>query len=65
MDGMDCDSNKEAIHIRINIPAFNHILGTDRSSSKSNHMVDSNLPHGHTHLTISSNRLSRTVYLAS
>ena len=36
---------------------FNHLHDTDRSSIDFNHVVDSDLPQGHTHLTISNNRV--------
>ena len=44
---------------------FNHLHRADRSSNVSNQMVDSDLPQGHTHLTIPSNRFSRAVCLAN
>ena len=69
---------KEAIHIEINSSAlshdtrkiyfpeiFNSPLGTDRFSDGSVTMEDTDLPQGHTHLTIPSNRFSRAVCLAN
>ena len=44
---------------------FNHLLGVDESTNESNQDVDSDLPQGHTHLTILTNRFSRTVHLAN
>ena len=61
---------REAIHIRINSSAlhcntgkmyipkiFSYLFGGYRSSNESNQVVDSDLPQGHTYLTIPSNRL--------
>ena len=42
---------------------FNYPLGADKSSTESNQVVDSDLPQGHTHLTIPSSRFSRAVCL--
>ena len=68
----------EAIHIGINNPALNssagkmnisqiikHLLGEDRSSNKSNEVVDLNLQEGHTYLTILNNRFFRVVCLTN
>ena len=69
---------REDIHIGINNHALNcstgkmHIpeifkclLGVDRSSNESDQMIDSDLPLGHTHLTIPSNMFSRAVCLVN
>ena len=65
----------EEIQTRINNPStqskmyileiFNTLLGIDRPSDRSVQMADLDLPQGHTHLTIPSNRFSRAVYLAN
>ena len=44
---------------------FNHLLGKDRSFSESNQVVNSDLPQGHTHPIIPSNRFSRAVCLVN
>ena len=69
---------RKAIHIRINnlalshnrgklyIPwMYNNLLGADRPSYLSVQMAEPALQQGHTHLTIPSNRFSRTVCLAT
>ena len=67
---------RETNHIRINNPAlncntgnrcipeiWNNLLGVDRPSERPVQVPGLNLPKGHTHLTIPSNRFSRAVCL--
>ena len=69
---------RETIHIRINNPTPIHnrgkmyipeiiksLLEADKPSEGSVQMADSNLPQGHKHLNIPSNRFSREVCLAN
>ena len=44
---------------------FNHLLRVDGSINESNQVVDLELPQGHVHLTILSNRFSRAVCLVN
>ena len=67
----------ETIHMGLNDPdlkqntgktyipeIFNNLHDADRSSNDFKQVVDLDLPQGHTHLTIPSNRFSRVVCLA-
>ena len=68
---------REVIHIRINtalncntgkvytLQIYNHLVSTDRSSNKSNQVVDTDFQKGHTHLSIPKNMFSRAVCLVN
>ena len=44
---------------------FKYLLGADVSTNDSYLLADSDLPQGHSHLTIPNNRFSGTVWLAN